>query len=150
MKILIMFSLLVLSSFGHATSMSDIMGGCDVGQDYSSYVECIKDRYSRDGNTPNAASVKAFYANMDQIKEASDRGQITNAQAKSLTYRAFLDTVQAENNRINGENANSQARTQSAIDAFIRNTTIQPAPQAPAPTNTNCWRNGNQIQCRSY
>lgn len=144
MKTFFMLVLASLSVSVHAAAMSEVVGGCDQGQSYSDIVDCIKNTYARDGNTPNAASVKAFYAMLDEIKEANARGQITDAQAKGAAYRAFLNTVQAENDRQNGINRAQAQQTQSAIDAFIRNTQVQ---QAPQPVYTQCQRNGQWVNC---
>ena len=59
--------------------------------------QCIKDMYAQKGNTPNANSVKAFYAELAVITEDYQAKKITNTQAKASLYRAYSDTVGADN-----------------------------------------------------
>ena len=58
---------------------------------------CIRETYSRSGNTPNANSVKAFYAELDVINELLANKRITEAQAKAGLYRAYSKTIGAAN-----------------------------------------------------
>ena len=59
--------------------------------------KCIKDTYAKKGNTPNANSVKAFYAELAVIDEAYQAKKMTEVQAKASLYRAYSDTVGADN-----------------------------------------------------
>ena len=140
--------------------MIDVMGRCDQGQKFQNIVDCIKETYQKEGNEPNAGNIKAFYANLDEISDANLSGQLTDAQAKSAAFRAFLSIVQSENDRRNGivrqqqqqqiqqqqQQIQQQQQTQSAIDAFIRNTQVQ---QPPQPVYTQCQRNGQLVNCTS-
>jgi len=93
------FLLLVLVLSGCGAQMSQVMRDCDKGQNFSAYSYCLKDTYSRQGRTPNATIVRAFYANLDAIDEQYRSGRMTDAQAKSAAYDSFLNTIQASNDR---------------------------------------------------
>jgi hypothetical protein len=58
--------------FGCATtfSMDEVMSQCDTGQSFDAYAFCVKSTYESEGNTPNASSVRAFYAHLEAINEA--------------------------------------------------------------------------------
>jgi hypothetical protein len=91
--------LLITSISGCGTPMKTVMRDCDRGQKFSQYAYCIKSTYASQGTTPNASAVRAFYANLDAITESYNNKQLTEAQAKSEAYNAFLRTVQASNDR---------------------------------------------------
>ena len=76
--------------------MAKVIDTCN-GQDtpYPQVSQCIKDTYSKKGNTPNASSVKAFYAELAVIDEDYQAKKISGTQAKANLYRAFNDTVEA-------------------------------------------------------
>jgi hypothetical protein len=91
---------LLLSSCG--TQMATVMQQCDTGNNtanFSNYSYCIKQTYSTRGSKPNSPEVRALYAYLDQIDEAYRAKQMTNAQARAAAQTAFLNTVQASNNR---------------------------------------------------
>ncbi len=62
--------------------------------------QCIKDMYAQKGNTPNANSVKAFYAELMVINEDYQAKKITDAQARANLYRAYANTVGEKNKQI--------------------------------------------------
>ena len=93
---------LLLSSCVTGTQMSTVMQQCDIGNNtanFSYYSSCIKQTYSTRGSQPNAPTVRALYAYLDQIDEAYRLKQMTNFQARAAAQTAFLNTVQASNNR---------------------------------------------------
>ena len=59
--------------------------------------QCIQQTYAKKGNTPNANAVKAFYAELAVITEDYQAKKITDAQARASLYRAYTDTVGADN-----------------------------------------------------
>lgn len=77
--------------------MSRVMSMCDTGESFSIYVSCIKHKYDTEGNSPNDPTIKALYAIFDEIKESNTLGHMTAAQAKSAAYKAYLETVHADN-----------------------------------------------------
>ncbi len=110
MRNLFIFSLLAIVLTGCADMpMSRVMDRCNIGsnvENYSNYAYCLKATYTKEGNAPNAQSVRAFYAQLDVIDEYYKQGKITNAQAKSYAYRAHQETIEADNQ-------SSYARTQA-------------------------------------
>ena len=84
---------------GCGAMMKNVMRNCDNVQPFNAYSQCIKTTYSRIGNTPNSAAVRAFYSNLDMITEAYLARQITDAQARAFTWDAYLKTIQASNDR---------------------------------------------------
>ena len=124
-----------LSSCG--TLMKDVMISCDRGQEFDSYSYCIKDKYSKEGRQPNDQIVRAFYAHLDAITEAYQTKKITNAQAKSYAYDAFMKTIQADNN--------ANAASPNPMAAF--GSMQQPRRM---PIQTNCFKNGAYTNCTSY
>ena len=97
-KIILLTTIFVVSGCT-GMPMKNVMRDCDVGQSFSQYSFCIKRTYDREGNSPNSSSVRAFYANLATIKESYNKKELTDAQAKSETYNAFLRTIQASNDR---------------------------------------------------
>ena len=134
--IAILLSILLITSCG--ALMQDVMRSCDRGQNFDSYAYCIKATYSQSGNRPNANSVRAFYANLDMISEAYRGKRVSDAQAKSMAYDSFLRTVQADNDR-------SDAVLMNQLN-YIN----QQNQQTRTPIQTNCVRNGQNINCTSY
>jgi hypothetical protein len=94
-KLLILMGLSFLSACAVTLPMAKVIDTCN-GQDapYLQVSRCIQDTYSKKGNTPNASSVKAFYAELAVIDEDYKAKKITEAQAKANLYRAFNDTVE--------------------------------------------------------
>ena len=80
--------------------MSRAMTQCDTGQKFSDYASCIRTTYTKQGRYPNDAVIKAFYANLDEIDESYRGGKLTDAQAKSAAYNAYLNTVEASNRQV--------------------------------------------------
>jgi hypothetical protein len=91
--------LLVVIMYGCGTPMKQVMQDCDQGQDFVQYSYCIRGKYDSEGRHPNSSAVRAFYANLDAITESYNKKQISNAQAKAMTYNAFMNTIQADNDR---------------------------------------------------
>ncbi len=79
--------------------MSDVMRMCDDGRSFPSYAACIRHTYDSKGNSPNAGSVRAFYALLDEIAEGYNQGRQSPAQAKANVYRAWQGTIDADNSR---------------------------------------------------
>jgi hypothetical protein len=59
--------------------------------------QCIQQTYAKKGNHPNATSVKSFYAELAVITEDYQSKKITDAQARANLYRAYSNTVDADN-----------------------------------------------------
>jgi hypothetical protein len=89
--------LLALALTGCGTPMASIMASCDQ-LPFPAYAECVKARYTSEGRAPGAPSVRALYAHLDALSEAVTAGQMTQAQAKSFAHRAYMETVEAQNN----------------------------------------------------
>ena len=117
-KIVILSIIFIISGCG-GMPMKKVMRECDRGQIFSQYSSCIKNTYDRKGNSPNSSSVRAFYANLAAITEGYNKKELTDAQAKSEAYNAFLRTVQASNDR-------SASRSMSCYTN-------------PSTGYTNCW-----------
>jgi hypothetical protein len=77
--------------------MSKVVADCEVLKIFSDMASCIKETYSKEGNEPNSVSVRAFYSMIDTINEKYQMKNITEAEARSLTYKALLETVEASN-----------------------------------------------------
>ena len=94
--------ILILTSFLCACAttlpMEKVIDDCN-SQDmpYPKVYKCIKDTYSKKGNTPNANSVKAFYSELAVIDEDYRTKKISEVQAKANLYRAYSDTIDAYN-----------------------------------------------------
>ncbi len=91
---------LVLNALGGCVSgmtMSKVMSQCDDSQKFNTYASCIRTTYDKQGRYPNDAVVRAFYANLNEISEGYKAGKLTDAQAKSAAYNAYLNTVEASN-----------------------------------------------------
>ena len=134
---IIFLGLIVITLAGCGAMMQDVMADCDRGQDFNAYAKCVKSTYNQTGNRPDATAVKAFYSHLDSISEAYVAKQITNAQAKSYAYDAFMKTVQAGNDR-----------TDAAFMNYMGN--VQQQQQQTRPIKTNCVKNGIYTNCTSY
>jgi hypothetical protein len=143
---------------GCGAMMKDVMRECDRGQNFDSYAYCIKSTYSQKGNKPNDSAIRAFYSHLDinkpndsairafyshldMISEAYRANKITDAQAKSYAYDAFMKTVQASNDRADTAFMNYMG-TQQMLQ--------QQQQQIRTPVQTNCIRNGQYTNCTSY
>jgi len=139
--------LLTLSVAGCGTMMQDVIAGCDREQEFGRFTNCIKNQYSKEGRDPNHSTVRAFYANVDVIEEAYRAKKITNAQAKSNVYDAFNKTIQAGNDR----EAAASANYFNALGAMQQQQQQQQRQQQiRTPTQTNCYRNGQYVNCTTY
>ena len=84
---------------GCTLPMTKVIDACnDPTASFPVVSQCIQQTYAKKGNTPNANSVKAFYAELAVINEAYQAKKITDAQARASLYRAYSDTVGADNN----------------------------------------------------
>ena len=82
----------------HKLPMESVIDVCANQNDkFPQISACIKDTYSKEGKTPNANSVKAFYAELAVIEEDYRNGKITDAQARAGLYRSYSDTVEKSN-----------------------------------------------------
>jgi hypothetical protein len=131
-----------LTLTGCGTTMQTVMERCDIGSAFDTYASCIKQTYAKDGRRPNSASVRAFYASLDSLAELHAEKRLSSAQAKAAAYQAFLNTVQADNDRSNAAFANSM----NAL-ANMPQGTVQAAPPS---IQTRCVRFGNAVNCTSY
>jgi hypothetical protein len=61
--------------------------------------KCVQDTYNEKGNAPKANSVQAFYAELAVINEDYKNKNISDAQAKANLFRAYQNTVGADNAR---------------------------------------------------
>ncbi|WP_396432168.1 hypothetical protein [Limnohabitans sp.] len=127
---------------GCGTTMKTVMERCDMGSSFDTYASCIKETYTKDGRQPNSASVRAFYASLDSLAELHAANRLSSAEAKAAAYIAFLNTVQADNDRSNAAFANSM----NAL-ANMPQGTVQAAPPS---IQTRCVRSGNAVNCTSY
>ena len=139
MRIVLSFVLLALVA-GCGAMMKDVMNECDRWQNFDSYAYCIKSTYNQKGNKPNASAVRAFYSNLDMLSEAYRAKQITDAQAKSMAWDSFMRTVQAGNDRADAIFLNQMNVIQQQ----------QQQQQIKTPVQTQCYRNGQYVNCTSY
>lgn len=95
--------------------MSSVMEDCDTRSDFSRYVSCIKSEYQRDRS---AQSVRSFYVQLDAIKEDYENGALSNTKARAAAYRAYDQTVGAENARID---ANAYQTNTSIVNKTYNN-----------------------------
>ena len=80
--------------------MTKVIDACnDPSAPFPAVSQCIQQTYAKKGNTPNANAVKAFYAELAVITEDYQAKKITDAQARASLYRAYTDTVGADNAR---------------------------------------------------
>jgi hypothetical protein len=142
MKKIIIIGVAVLL-VGCGTKMATVMSNCDQGQRFDSYAICIRSTYDKSGRDPRAPIVRAFYADLDAISESYRNGQISNAQAKSLTYQAYSRTIEAANER-------SSAAALSYFGAMQTQQQLQQIQQQQrTPVTTTCNKFGNQVNCTS-
>jgi hypothetical protein len=87
--------------------MSEVVYECEIESNFQEFASCIKTTYARKGNSPNDVSVHAFYSMIDAINEDFINTKISNKQARALTYKALLDTVEASNRAEAGRANNS-------------------------------------------
>jgi len=93
--LLLIFTLL---GCAHKLPMENVIDVCVNQNDkFPQISACIKDTYSKEGKTPNANSVKAFYAELAVIDEDYRNGKITDAQARAGLYRSYSETVEKSN-----------------------------------------------------
>lgn len=119
--------LVSLSLTGCGSMMHRVMTACDVYPDFNDYAACIKETYSSEGRRPNSPTVKAFYARLNAIGEAYSFDRVTEAQARSLAHQAYMETVEAGNERIRSRAATINAANLSKMQT--------------------CTQTGNTITC---
>jgi hypothetical protein len=107
--------------------MSDVVRDCESFKVFSDMASCIKETYSKEGNAPNDVSVRAFYSMIDAINEKYQMKNVTEAEARSSTYKALLETVEASNQ--------SDANRAAARAPYVPNKT------------TTCNKIGNTVTC---
>lgn len=82
--------------------MERVLQECEKQQPYPEYAACIRERYNKVGNSKKSGAVFAFYALLEEIKEAYLKAQessepMTEAKARSNVYRAWQSTIEASN-----------------------------------------------------
>jgi hypothetical protein len=83
---------------GCTLPMTKVIDACnDPSAPFPAVAQCIQQTYAKKGNTPNANAVKAFYAELAVITEDYQAKKISDAQARANLYRAYADTVGADN-----------------------------------------------------
>ncbi|MDB4830406.1 hypothetical protein OAH41_04595 [Paracoccaceae bacterium] len=70
------------------------MSSCESRSNFSSYVRCIKNDYTRD---PGASTVKSLYARLAAIDEDFQNGSLSEVKARAEAYIAYDETVGAGN-----------------------------------------------------
>jgi hypothetical protein len=108
--LVLLMSILLLSNCSMMPGkkmMSEVVYECEIESNFQEFASCIKTTYARKGNSPNAASVHAFYSMIDAINEDFINTKISNKQGRALTYKALLDTVEASNRAEAGQANNS-------------------------------------------
>jgi hypothetical protein len=101
MKTLIAFALpfiLLLSgceSGLNKKQMVNVMASCEAehGKYFDAYADCIKTIYLKEGSLPNGRSTKAFFLELDEIKNSYSEGKISHHIAKSLAHDAYMTTM---------------------------------------------------------
>ena len=143
--------------------MQAVMNECDVGQNFDLYAKCVKSTYISDGTRPDAPTSRAFLLQLDVISESFQNGNITQAQAKSSAYESYLKTIHADNlNEKAAANAAylnglgilqqqqqmqmMQQNQQMLQQQQIQNTILQ-KPVIRPPIQTQCYSNGNYVNC---
>ena len=76
-----------------APSMSSVMSSCESRSNFTSYVRCIKNDYTRD---PSASTVKSLYARLAAIDEDYQNGVLSEVKARAEAYIAYDETVAEE------------------------------------------------------
>ena len=96
MKKLTLLAVFVLA--GCTLPMTKVIDACnDPSAPFPAVSQCIQQTYAKKGNTPNANVVKAFYAELAVITEDYQAKKITDAQARVNLYRAYTNTIDADN-----------------------------------------------------
>ena len=98
----------VVSSPATARPMEKVLFECASSSPYPAYVDCIKARYSKVGNTKKDGTVWAFYALLDEIGDAYAKAKatadpMTENQARGNVYRAWQSTINASNQKETGK-----------------------------------------------
>ena len=128
---LVLLFLAGCSSEPLAPSMSSVMSSCESRSNFSSYVRCIKNDYTRD---PGASTVKSLYARLAAIDEDFQNGSLSEVKARAEAYKAYDETVEAGN------------RAQRAADAaYAASYTPYTPYQAPA---TSTYQRPDHDYCR--
>lgn len=109
-------------------SMIQVIRGCDDVQ-FPNSVRCIKNSYTRFGQSPDSTAVKNFYLLIDAVVEDYKAKKFGLAKANAEIIKAWQTTIEASNNR----NADAvmkslqlnAPRNQGGIDPFTRNQMYQ-------------------------
>lgn len=140
---IIIFALciLVISGSASAEPMTATISYCDNQAYFQTFVNCIKGRYARVGNQPNAISVREFYARLDELAEAVAGKQISDASAKVEVYRVYRSTIETDNiqeqqrqQQWQRENQRIMDDTQNNMNQIFRgyqDSLRKPAPSTP-------------------
>ena len=130
MRMLIICIAFLLVSCGvRAPSMSSVMESCETRSDFSSYVSCIKNDYTRD---PGHQTVRSLYAQLSAINEDYQSGALSNTKARAAAYKAYDQTVGAGNAR---QRANAAAYNPPTI---INNTYNSPSSSTSSGNYYRC------------
>ena len=112
-----------------APSMSSVMSSCESRSNFTSYVHCIKNDYTRD---PSASTVKSLYARLAAIDEDYQNGVLSEVKARAEAYIAYDETVAA------GNRANDQAYQMRRMRRQARNDKLVAANSCRANGGTFC------------
>jgi hypothetical protein len=94
-----LFAIVFISTLAGCTlPMTKVIETCNnANAPFPEVSQCIQQTYAKNGNHPNATSVKSFYAELAVITEDYQSKKITDAQARAKLYRAYSNTVDADN-----------------------------------------------------
>jgi hypothetical protein len=76
------------------TRISTVMSECP--KSMPGYVDCVKERYSREGRRPNASEIRSLYLELDSIKEMYLAGKVGEAEAVAMADKARRVILEGE------------------------------------------------------
>jgi len=88
-------------------SMSDVLDNCDnktSKNNFSLYVDCVKDMYNLDGFNPRDPSIKRFYYRLDELAERYTKKEISQSEAMFAVYEAYELFARASDQELHQEN----------------------------------------------
>lgn len=85
-----------------ARRMEKVLNECSAASPLPKYIDCIRTRYSKVGNSKRSGPTGAFYALLDEIAESYEASRKTGdpmseTKGRSNVYRAWQSTIEASN-----------------------------------------------------
>ncbi len=143
MRKLLLTTFVGIALVGCGTPMTKVMNMCSQAYSatYDYYYTCIKNEYSKNGSGRGSQEVNAFYVYLDLIAQERRSNNITEAEARFLTQKAYEKTI--------GE---ANAIKQASINQSINQANIEMARSREELNRqllNSIGRQNNQLNCMS-